>query len=188
MRNILIIAIFVIVNLYTTGKNINTTNNQVENMVKQNVIETQKEDIVETKQVEESVIENTEIPKQDEEISYTENYDNEPTYTTTTQDVYEENYSIAEIENNEPEYQEPIEEITETEQVNNEPVREPKYCFEGGSEHLDGTGPNEHGFYNTWDEAFQAFEEYTKDWGSGNFGIGRCNGCDLYYFWVTKYD
>ena len=44
---------------------------------------------------------------------------------------------------------------------------------------------DEHGYYKTWDEAFKAYEDYTKGWDSTQFKVDQC-ACGLYYFWVIK--
>ena len=68
----------------------------------------------------------------------------------------------------------------------NTPKQEEKiYCVDGGKIHIAGDGANEHGYYKTWDEAFNAFEEYTKDWDTCHYKINQCF-CGLYYFWATK--
>lgn len=61
----------------------------------------------------------------------------------------------------------------------------PYYCVEGGSHHLAGDGPNEHGYYNSWDSAFSAYESYTTGWESTQFKVDQCP-CGLYYFWAIK--
>ena len=66
------------------------------------------------------------------------------------------------------------------------PKQEEKiYCVDGGKVHIYGDGTNEHGYYKTWDEAFKAYEEYTKGWDSTQFKVDQC-ACGLYYFWVIK--
>lgn len=66
------------------------------------------------------------------------------------------------------------------------PKKEEKiYCVDGGKVHIYGDGANEHGYYKTWDEAFKAYEEYTKGWESTQFKVDQC-ACGLYYFWVIK--
>lgn len=67
----------------------------------------------------------------------------------------------------------------ETIQINSE------WCFEGGSNHIAGDGANEHGYYNTWEEAFKAYEEYTKDWLSSHYKVNQC-ACGKYYFWAIE--
>ena len=59
------------------------------------------------------------------------------------------------------------------------------YCVDGGKTHIYGDGANEHGYYKTWDEAFKAYEDYTRDWDSTQFKVDQC-ACGLYYFWVIK--
>ena len=66
------------------------------------------------------------------------------------------------------------------------PKQEEKiYCVDGGKTHIAGDGANEHGYYKTWDEAFDAYEKYTEGWESSHFKINQCF-CGLYYFSVTK--
>ena len=87
---------------------------------------------------------------------------------------------------------EPTTPIEEEPIVNTPPKVEPQpkqeekiYCVDGGKIHIYGDGANEHGYYQTWDEAFKAYEEYTKGWESTQFKVDQC-ACGLYYFWVTK--
>ena len=61
----------------------------------------------------------------------------------------------------------------------------PYWCVEGGSHHLAGDGANEHGYYNSWNAANQAFKEYTKDWDSCQYKVDVC-ACGKYYFWAVK--
>ena len=71
-------------------------------------------------------------------------------------------------------------------QKQNIPKQEEKiYCVDGGKTHIAGDGANEHGYYKTWDEAFDAYEKYTEGWESSHFKINQCF-CGLYYFSVTK--
>lgn len=59
------------------------------------------------------------------------------------------------------------------------------WCVAGGSHHIAGDGSNEHGYYKSWDEAYQAFLNYTKNWSSVQYKISQC-GCGLYYFWAIQ--
>ncbi len=59
------------------------------------------------------------------------------------------------------------------------------WCAEGGSHHVAGDGTNEHGYYNTWDEAYTAFENYTKGWASVQYKISQC-ACGKFYFWAIQ--
>ena len=71
------------------------------------------------------------------------------------------------------------------------PVEEPEqqepayWCIEGGTHHIAGDGANEYGYYSSWDSAYQAFQEYTKDWASCQYKIDQC-ACGKYYFWAIK--
>ena len=82
-----------------------------------------------------------------------------------------------------------VQKDTKTEEpktISDTPKQEQKvYCVDGGKTHIYGDGANEHGYYKTWDEAFRAYEEYTKGWESTQFKIDQC-ACGLYYFWVIK--
>ena len=59
------------------------------------------------------------------------------------------------------------------------------WCVAGGSHHVAGDGSNEHGYYKSWDEAYQAFLNYTKNWSSVQYKISQCS-CGLYYFWAIQ--
>lgn len=59
------------------------------------------------------------------------------------------------------------------------------WCVEGGSHHVAGDGANEHGYYSSWNEAYNAFENYTKGWASVQFKVDCC-ACGKYYFWAIK--
>lgn len=59
------------------------------------------------------------------------------------------------------------------------------WCVAGGSHHVAGDGANEHGYYSSWNEANQAFENYTKGWNSVQYKIDTCS-CGKYYFWAIQ--
>lgn len=59
------------------------------------------------------------------------------------------------------------------------------WCVSGGSHHIAGDSNNEHGYYKSWDEAYKAFENYTRGWASVQFKISQCP-CGLYYFWAIQ--
>lgn len=84
----------------------------------------------------------------------------------------------------EPEPKEEVKPIT-TPAKKEEKHEEKIYCVDGGKTHIYGDGANEHGYYKTWDEAFKAYEDYTKGWESTQFKVDQC-ACGLYYFWVIK--
>lgn len=60
---------------------------------------------------------------------------------------------------------------------------ESNYCINGGPEHIEGDGKNEHGYYASWDLAWEACQEYMKEKGTVSFKVGEC-WCGLFYFWV----
>lgn len=81
---------------------------------------------------------------------------------------------------------------------NTPPVREEKsevqnptpqdlsyWCVEGGSHHVFGDGADEHGYYNSWAEAEQAFQSFTAGWSSLQYKIEQC-ACGKYYFWAIQ--
>lgn len=74
---------------------------------------------------------------------------------------------------------------TKTETKQEEIQTKAEWCFEGGSKHIAGDGKNEHGYYNTWEDAFNAYEKYTKDWLSSHYKINQC-ACGKYYFWAIQ--
>ena len=59
------------------------------------------------------------------------------------------------------------------------------WCAEGGTHHVAGDGANEHGYYSSWNEAQNAFENYTKGWPSVQYKISQCL-CGKYYFWAIQ--
>lgn len=59
------------------------------------------------------------------------------------------------------------------------------WCIAGGSHHVAGDGENEHGYYTSWNEAYNAFLNYTADWSSSQYKVDCCS-CGLYYFWAIK--
>lgn len=73
---------------------------------------------------------------------------------------------------------------TETKQEEKTQIKS-EWCFEGGSKHIAGDGANEHGYYDTWNDAFNAYEEYTKNWLSSHYKVNQC-ACGKYYFWAIQ--
>ena len=59
------------------------------------------------------------------------------------------------------------------------------WCVSGGSHHVAGDGQDEHGYYNSWDEAYNAFLNYTAEWSSSQYKVSCCP-CGLYYFWAIQ--
>lgn len=59
------------------------------------------------------------------------------------------------------------------------------WCVDGGTHHIAGDGANEHGYYSSWNEAYSAFENYTKGWNSVQFKVNSC-ACGKFYFWAIQ--
>lgn len=68
-----------------------------------------------------------------------------------------------------------------------EPTPAPKSdkCYEGGSKHVAGSGAYEHGYYNSYKEAWNALTVYMEDMISGNYYIDEC-ACGKFYFYVRE--
>jgi hypothetical protein len=64
-------------------------------------------------------------------------------------------------------------------------TEEKYWCVDGGTHHVAGDGANEHGYYKTWDEAYNAFLNYTANWSSSQYKVSCC-ACGLYYFWAIQ--
>ena len=148
-----------------------------------NTVEEQKVDTQEKN-------ENEQQEPQHEEKATVSN-SNKSTRKVETKKQYTANYSNREETNedntnNEASNLSESETKTETVIVNREPEKkQPVWCDEGGSKHWQGNGANEHGYYQTWDDAWQAAQECMKDSLSGNFMVRQCP-CGLYYYWVKK--
>lgn len=82
---------------------------------------------------------------------------------------------------------EQTEATAQTQPSSSEPTKQETayWCVDGGTHHVAGDGANEHGYYSSWDSAYQAFEEYTKDWTSCQYKINQC-ACGKFYFWAIK--
>lgn len=82
---------------------------------------------------------------------------------------------------------EQTEATAQTQPSSSEPTKQETayWCVDGGTHHVAGDGANEHGYYSSWDEAYKAFEDYTKGWTSVQYKISQCS-CGLFYFWAIK--
>lgn len=61
----------------------------------------------------------------------------------------------------------------------------PYWCSDGGPHHIHTLGKYDHGWYSTWDEAWNACEQYMKKHiGSGHYEVNNCRGCEKFYWWV----
>ena len=74
---------------------------------------------------------------------------------------------------------------TTTNKSSKSKTEKPYWCYEGGTHHFAGDDEYEHGYYKTWDEAWEACKKYMKDMDSGNYKVDECF-CGLYYFYVKE--
>lgn len=161
-------------------------------IIEENTIDQQTQEIIEQPQETEKV----EIPRSEQKkvTTSSSNYSNSSLPNPSVQ----ENEPLPESEA-EPETSPQVEvsSVSEVEEIpqenveipnNTQPVQKntPYWCVDGGTHHVEGDAPNEHGYYSSWDEAYRAYEEYTKDWTSSyNYKIDSC-ACGQYYFWVQQ--
>lgn len=207
MRKLIKIIIVLILALDINKANVMLND---ENVINTNPVnEIQSEDILvnqvsEIENITEDVIENTEIQEKETEEINTEQEIAQPVIKsnpTPKENITKPEQQVVQKVQEQPKAQPkqetiPVQEHKEEPKVNNEPVKinpepkkeevkAPKYCVEGGTIHLEGDGAGEHGYYNSWDEAFNAMNSYTAGWETFNYKIGACP-CGKYYFKVTK--
>ena len=207
MRKLIKIIIVLILALDINKANVKLND---ENTINTNSVnEIKNEDILVNKVSEienhtEDVIENNEIQEKETEEINTEQEIAKPVVKsnpTPKENNSKQDVQVVQKVQEQPKAQpkqetKPVQEHKEEPKENNEPVRvnpepkkeevkTPKYCVEGGTIHLEGDGAGEHGYYNSWDEAFDAMNSYTAGWETFNYKIGSCP-CGKYYFKVTK--
>lgn len=180
---------------------------QNENLINQNISNEPIQNIVQIEEVYEDnscVVEETDeieklekIPEIESKIDNTEeklknNTKNEIETKEIEQKNEVENIDIAQTNNKQDSEMKEIKE--EKNDVVVQPESKPKeltpddleyWCVGGGSHHVAGDGQNEHGYYNTWDEAYNAFLNYTANWSSSQYKVSCCS-CGLYYFWAIQ--
>ena len=202
----IIVALGLIITMISGVKSnyFNNTTNEAENSntviaVEENIVEeesiiseneqveTEQEQIVnndvENKEIAQESIEQ-EVPK--ETAKSTNSQDNKTTKKTetvsqpTTQETTPKqvNTSVAETPKKEEPAPQPVTKTLTPDDLE-------YWCVAGGTHHTAGDGANEHGYYSSWDEANQAFENYTKGWASVQYKIDTCS-CGLYYFWAIQ--
>ena len=195
MKKMFLVIIMLITSLIAKPLNgdIDITNeNIVQNTITEEVSvleELQEEkEIIEPKQEENNLVTNDEIVVKEEKITQDnkepikENKTSQNKNIQSQSRIQEQQLAETKIEQT----PEPKEEPKPVEQPKTEQKHEEKiYCVDGGKVHIYGDGANEHGYYKTWDEAFKAYEDYTKGWESTQFKVDQC-ACGLYYFWVIK--
>lgn len=188
--------IFIVLIMIITGFFANTSNNGDINKTEENIIQNTnaeeqilssentiaEKEIVNQPQVENEIEKSVEIKEQAKVESKSINNSNQ-TREKQEQPKVEKKQETPKEETSQTK-SEPV--VVEQPKTESKPKQEEKiYCVDGGKTHIYGDGANEHGYYKTWDEAFKAYEEYTKGWESTQFKIDQC-ACGLYYFWVIK--
>lgn len=108
----------------------------------------------------------------------------EETQVINERPISEEIPDNTNVSNNQQEISNVEQPIEENHPVQEEP-EEKIFCVDGGPVHIAGDGKNEHGYYDTWDEAWEACQEYMKHMKSGHYKVSDCF-CGKYYFWVEE--
>ena len=157
-------------------------NKEIVNTEEQNDKETQETTKTEDNQVNE--IKN-DLPKQSEN-----NPQNKGTTSVKTNTEVKQEVKQPEIKQEQPKQEtksENVEKKKTEEKITKEPTPSDLgyWCAEGGTHHVAGDGANEHGYYSSWNEAQNAFENYTKGWPSVQYKISQCL-CGKYYFWAIQ--
>lgn len=157
-------------------------NNEIINTEKQNDKETQETAKTEDNQV--NKIKN-DLPKKTEN-----NPQNKGTTSVKTNTEVKQEVKQPEIKQEQPKQEtksENVEKKKTEEKITKEPTPSDLsyWCAEGGTHHVAGDGANEHGYYSSWNEAQNAFENYTKGWPSVQYKISQCL-CGKYYFWAIQ--
>lgn len=156
--------------------------NEIVNTEEQNDKEMQETTKTEDNQVNE--IKN-DLPKQSEN-----NPQNKGTTSVKTNTEVKQEVKQPEIKQEQPKQEtksENVEKKKTEEKITKEPTPSDLgyWCAEGGTHHVAGDGANEHGYYSSWNEAQNAFENYTKGWPSVQYKISQCL-CGKYYFWAIQ--
>lgn len=173
----------------TDLQNIVGVENEVQNEVTENEIqeiaeENTVDEVNETENIEQVEIA-IEQPKEESKVSQNVNAEiqtkenKQPEIQKTTPKQEQVNTSVAETPKKEE--QQPQQQTTKT--ITESDLE--YWCVAGGSHHIAGDRVNEHGYYSSWNEANQAFENYTKGWASVQYKISQCS-CGLYYFWAIQ--
>ena len=196
MKKIFIVLIMLITSLVAKpiDGDINNTNEDVtQNLISEQVTSYEQNNFAEnTKQIDEKQEQENDSVQIQEEKKETEISSKDITENKTQKKESKSNsinttpvqeQPVVESKS-EPEPKEEVKPVT-TPAKKEEKHEEKIYCIDGGKTHIYGDGANEHGYYKTWDEAFKAYEDYTKGWDSTQFKVDQC-ACGLYYFWVIK--
>ena len=164
-----------------SGVGFNTLNNQKEVSQNENIIIADVVDSENNNDLNENLV--IDLEEQNKEIVNTEEQNDKETQETTKT----EDNQVNEIKNDLPKKSENVEKKKTEEKITKEPTPSDLgyWCAEGGTHHVAGDGANEHGYYSSWNEAQNAFENYTKGWPSVQYKISQCL-CGKYYFWAIQ--
>lgn len=213
-KKILIIILVVLLLSSIIGIGVYTKiKNQESSMVSSNIIDESSEEIELLEEIQNSIDDDNEIiedhivleetqeqeksqepvieqPKQVEQPKQEQKkVDNKPVSQTTSSQVSEPTPEPQIQETEKPSVaveQEKPKENVETQSSIPTKKETPYWCVDGGTHHIAGDAPNEHGYYSSWDEAYSALEEYTKNLTTSyNYKVNSC-ACGLYYFWVQQ--
>lgn len=157
-------------------------NKEIVNTEEQNDKETQETTKTEDNQVNEI--------KNDLQKKSENNYQNKGTTSVKTNTEVKQEVKQPEIKQEQPKQEtksENVEKKKTEEKITKEPTPSDLsyWCAEGGTHHVAGDGANEHGYYSSWNEAQNDFENYTKGWPSVQYKISQCL-CGKYYFWAIQ--
>lgn len=204
---IIALSIGLIFTIFTRGINLNDYTNMTNDIENHNIVANEVVNDIEIRENSQLSLEHEEVSNI---VNPVEEIKEEPTEKEVEQEVPKERQKISKSQNNktsnatETVAQTIVQEtLKEQEPVNTNPVETPKkieeppqqvskpitesdleyWCVGGGCNHVSGSDANEHGYYPTWDEANQAFENYTAGWSSVQYKINQC-ACGLYYFWA----
>ena len=160
------------------------------------------EKIINDEKIAEGIIEETNESVKEEKVKQEQNKEHPQVQSNSNSNANKKQESktkttpnVVKNSENTSKQETPKESVVQEKQETPKPVEQTKqttpkqeekiYCVDGGKTHIAGDGANEHGYYKTWDEAFNAYEKYTEGWESSHFKINQCF-CGLYYFSVTK--
>lgn len=179
-------------------ENLNTVSNQEVVMEEQNVVSENEQLSVEEEQSDNNAIQNEE-PKEIAAEPIVQDIPKETPKTTNSQNnkITKKTETVTKTTTQEttPKQEPKKESVVETPKKEEQPPQQVTktitesdleyWCVAGGSHHVAGDRANEHGYYSSWDEANQAFINYTKGWTSDQHKISQCS-CGLYYFWAIQ--
>ncbi len=204
---IIALSIGLIFTIFSRGINLNDYTNMTNDIENHNIVANEVVNDIEIRENSQLSLEQEEVSNT---VNPVEEIKEEPTEKEVEQEVPKETQKTTKSQNNKTsnatetvaqtivqetqKAQEPVntnsveipKKVEEPQQQVSKPITESDleyWCVGGGCNHVSGNDANEHGYYSTWDEANQAFENYTIGWSSVQYKINQC-ACGLYYFWA----